>query len=160
MNMFLILVFLVLVKALLYRMWKINLVMYAHHLIIGLLYLYLLSPKFMKCLYLISVLITFGFTKGLCCAKAIFTLRTTIDYFNGCGSSIYAVSLDIYKAFDTVNHYKLMCSLTKVGFPKYLVAMLNIWYSNLEIVVRWNMSLSNTLSVRSGVRQGIILSPS
>ena len=84
-------------------------------------------------------------------------LRTTIDYFTGRGSSIYDDSLDISKAFDTVNHYKLMCSLMKVDFPKCFVAMLNIWYSNLEIVVRWNMSLSNTLSVRSGVRQVVFL---
>ena len=58
------------------------------------------------------------------------------------------------------NHYTLMCSLMKVDFPKCLVAMLNIWYSNLEIVVRWNLSLSNTLTVHSSVRQGSILSPS
>ena len=70
------------------------------------------------------------------------------------------ISLDISKAFDTMNHYKLMCSLMKVDFPTYFVAMLNIWYSNLEIVVRWNMYLSKTLSVRSGVRQGSIISSS
>ena len=102
----------------------------------------------------------FGFKNGLGCANAIFTLKTTTDYFTGRGSSIYAASLDISKAFDTVNHYKLMCSLMKVVFPKCLVAMLIVWYSNLEIVVRWNMYLSNTLSARSGVRQGRILSPS
>ena len=102
----------------------------------------------------------FEFKKGLGCANAIFTLSTTIDYFTGRGSSIYAASLDISEAFDIVNHHKLMCFPMKVHFPKCFVAMLNIRYCNLEIVVRWNMSLSNTLTVRSGVRQGSILSPS
>ena len=50
----------------------------------------------------------FGFKKSLGCANAIFTLRTTIVYFTGHGSSIYTTSLDISKAFDTVNHYKLV----------------------------------------------------
>ena len=102
---------------------------------------------------LVSDDLQFWFKKGLGCANAIFTLRTTIDYFTGRASSIYAALRDISKAFDTVNHYKFMCSLMKVDFAKCFVAMLNIWYSNLEIVVRWNMSLSNTLPVRSGVRQ-------
>ena len=106
---------------------------------------------------LVSDDLQFVFKKGLVCAYAIFKLRTTIDYFTGRGSSVYAASLDISKVFDTVNHYKLMCSLMKVDFPKCFVAMLNVWYSNLEIVVRWNMSLSHTLYVRSGVRQGSIL---
>ena len=79
----------------------------------------------------------FGFKKGLGCANAILTLRTTIDYFTGRGSSIYAASLDISKAFDTVNHYKLMCSLVKVDFPKCLVAMLNIIYGT----VSWRLLL-------------------
>ena len=85
---------------------------------------------------LVSDDLQFGFKNGLGCANAIFTLRTTIDYFTGRGSSMYAASLDISKAFDTVDHYNLMCSLMKVDFPKCFVAMLNIWYSNLEIVVR------------------------
>ena len=109
---------------------------------------------------LVSDDLQFGFKKGLGCANAIFTLRTTIYYFTGRGSSMYAASLDISKAFDTVNHYKLMHSLMKVDIPKCFVAMLNIWYSNLQIIVRCNMSLANTLYVRSGVRQGSFLSPS
>ena len=33
------------------------------------------------------------------------------------------------------------------------------WYSNLTSVVRWNSSLSYSFSVKSGVRQGGVLSP-
>ena len=63
----------------------------------------------------------FAFKKGLGCA-----LRTTIDYFTGRGSSIYAASLYINKAFDTVNCCKHKCSLIIIDFRKHLVAMLNI----------------------------------
>ena len=67
---------------------------------------------------LVSDDLHFGFKMGLSCANAIFTLRTTIDYFTGHGSSIYAASFDISKSFYTVNNYKLMCSLMKIDLSK------------------------------------------
>jgi len=33
------------------------------------------------------------------------------------GSTVYAGSLDISKAFDTVNHHKMFETLLKTGFP-------------------------------------------
>jgi hypothetical protein len=48
----------------------------------------------------------------------IFALRSTIDYFQNHGGSIFTASLDIGKAFDTVNHYKLFVSPSKTGLPK------------------------------------------
>ena len=83
----------------------------------------------------------FGFKKGLSCNNANFTLRTTIDYFTRHGSSIYAAALDISKAFNTVQHYKLFKVLVRSGLPKCLVSILLSWYCNLEICVRWNMAL-------------------
>jgi len=53
----------------------------------------------------------FGFKRNTGCPDAIFTLRFTIEHFTQCGGSVYAASLDIRKAFDRVNHYKLLCSL-------------------------------------------------
>ena len=38
--------------------------------------------------------------------------------------------------------------------------MLNMWYSNFEIVATWTMYLSNASSVRSDVRQRNTLGPS
>jgi len=59
-----------------------------------------------------------------------------------------------------VNHFQLYQTLMRQRVP---VAFLNIiinWYSKLSIVVRWNTRFSETLRVRSGVRQGGVLSPS
>ena len=53
-----------------------------------------------------------------------------------------------------------MCSRIQVEFPKCLITMQNIWYSNLEIVATWKMYISNASSVRSDVRQGNTLGPS
>ena len=63
----------------------------------------------------------FGFKKGIGCSNAIFSLRTAIEYFRKRGSTVYASVLDISKAFDNVNHYKLYTSLLTAGFPGWVV---------------------------------------
>ena len=102
----------------------------------------------------------FGFKPTLGCNNAIFTLRSTIDHFTSRGSSVYAAALDITKAFDTVHHFKLFKVLMNAGLPKCLIMLITSWYAHLEVNVRWNMTLSNTITVGSGVRQGGVLSPS
>jgi len=72
---------------------------------------------------------------------------------------VYIASLDISKAFDRVNHYKLYNSLLCAGVPVVIVDVLYNWYSKLVFAVRWNNSVSVQFSVGSGVRQGSCLSP-
>ena len=62
-----------------------------------------------------------SFKKGLGCANAIFMLQSTIDYYRDKGSSVYASALDISKAFDTVNHFKLYSTLIKSGVPVWII---------------------------------------
>ena len=74
--------------------------------------------------YLSSDELQFGFKSGLGCSEAIFTLRSTIDYFNANGSTVYVAALDISKAYDKVNHYKLFSSLISAGLPKWFIDLL------------------------------------
>ena len=96
--------------------------------------------------------VQFGFKKGLGCNNAIFSLPTAIKYFRERGSTVYASALDISKAFDSVNHYKLYISLHKAGIPIRIIALLANWYSKLVVSVRWQSSVSMPFDVRSGVR--------
>ena len=57
----------------------------------------------------------FGFKSGLSCCDAIFSLRVTVDHFISDGSSVFVATLDISKAFDSINHPKLIQSLLKAG---------------------------------------------
>jgi hypothetical protein len=59
----------------------------------------------------------FGFKKGMGCNNAIILLQETVDYFVSRGSSVFAAAVDIKKAFDRVNHFKLFTSHIKSGFP-------------------------------------------
>jgi len=110
--------------------------------------------------YLASDELQFGFKSGLGCSEAIFTLRSTIDYFNANGSTVYVAALDISKAYDKVNHYKLFYSLISAGLPKWFIDLLLCWYEKLVVTVRWNGYFSFEFCVQSGVRQGSSLSPS
>ena len=66
---------------------------------------------------LISDQLQFGFKKATCCANAIPLFRSTVDYYNSKGSTVYTATLYISKAFDLINHYKLFDSLIKAGIP-------------------------------------------
>jgi hypothetical protein len=50
-----------------------------------------------------------------------------MNYFQNHGSSVFAASLDISKAFDTVNHYKFFVSISKTGLPKNCLVLLVNW---------------------------------
>ena len=87
----------------------------------------------------------FGFKDKIGTADAIFTLKSTTKHFTDRGSSIQISSLDIRKASDRVNHFKLYKSLLEVGVPVIIVDVICNWYSKLYYAVRWNGQLSVVL---------------
>jgi len=110
--------------------------------------------------HLLTDNLQFGFKPKSGCSNTIFALRSTIDYFRDRGSTIYAVLLDIRKAFDRVNHLKLFESLKNTGLPSCILIILTNWYSKLTVAVRWKNALSTSFGVSCGVRQESSLSPS
>jgi len=86
--------------------------------------------------------------------------NNVVEYFNVRGSSVLATALDITKAFDTVKHSLLFRSLIQAGVPTWIVLLIVNWYSKLSVAVRWNGAISRYFAVKSGVRQGSILTPS
>jgi len=70
--------------------------------------------------YLLTDDLQVGFKAKSGCANALFALRMSIDYFRDRHSrpTVYAASLDIRKAFDSVNHFKLFHSISDTGIPK------------------------------------------
>jgi len=101
----------------------------------------------------------FGFKKQHSCSHALFVLNQIVKYFSVHGSSVYLASLDASKAFDRVNHVKLFKMLIQRGLPANVVRIMIDWYGKTCSVVKWNNILSREVCVRSGIRQGGILSP-
>jgi len=101
----------------------------------------------------------FGFVPSGGCEKAVFVVRSVCEYFLEHGSSIYLASLDISKAYDSINHYSLFIKLMKIKLPRSVIELLIYWYSKLECVVKWCCAMSSKFSIKSGVRQGGPWSP-
>jgi hypothetical protein len=101
----------------------------------------------------------FGFVKGGGCDKSIFTVQNTVNYFLKRKSNVYMVTLDASAAFDRINTYALLSKLLDRGVPYGIVRVLFSWYNVSHACVRMNGHNTDTIDIRSGVKQGGIMSP-
>lgn len=69
------------------------------------------------------------------------------------------ICIDFAKAFDVVNHTKLLFKLRKMGFSDEILNWIGAYLSNRKQAVRIDGSFSATLDVFSGVPQGSVLGP-
>jgi hypothetical protein len=99
-----------------------------------------------------------GFTVGGGCEKALFIVKTVTEYFNAYSSSVFFASLDLSKAYDRVNHCKLVNKLYEANVPHDIVLLFYYWFQNLYCVVEWEHVRSKQFKMLSGVRQGGICS--
>ena len=101
----------------------------------------------------------FGYKRRHSISHAIFSVKSCIDYFTSRGSSVIAAFLDCSKGFDKIDHNAIFIKLMNRNVPLCFLNVIIYWYSNLSSSVKWNSALSYTFPVRSGVRQGGVLSP-
>jgi hypothetical protein len=101
----------------------------------------------------------FAFKKGFGCAHAIYSVNKIVNYFTSLNSTVNLCSVDISKAFDKVNYYKLFSKMMDRNVPKNCILVLACWYEKSIISVRWGNSFSYFVTLEAGVRQGSILSP-
>ena len=101
----------------------------------------------------------FGFKRKLSTSLAIHCLKESINYYTSNGSNVYCSFLDASKAFDRLVHAGLFLKLLKRRVPLIFLNIIMMWYSDLKCRVRWGDTLSEWFSVKSGVRQGGVLSP-
>ena len=102
----------------------------------------------------------FGFKKGIGCAECSHVVQEAIDYYLSNGTnSMLACALDLSKAYDRVSHYGLFCKLIKRGIPVAVVKLIEGWYTDQTLRVKWGGQLSEPVHVSNGVRQGGVLSP-
>ena len=63
----------------------------------------------------------FGFKKGLSCSHAIYLIRSIIDEYVAGGFTVNVCALDLYKAFDRMNHFALFIKLVNRNTPVNLL---------------------------------------
>ena len=73
--------------------------------------------------------------------------------------NIYFYFIDYTKAFDCVDHNKLLKILEEMGMPDNLTCLLRYLYAGQETTVRTGHGTTDWFQIGKGVRQGCILSP-
>ena len=100
-----------------------------------------------------------GFRGGRSCVDQIFVLRTIIEQSLEWNSSLYVNFIDFEKAFDSVHHATLWSILRSYGFPEKVINILSSMYADNRCCVRHGGLHSEWFQVKSGVRQGCVISP-
>ena len=101
----------------------------------------------------------FGYQENTSTSMCTWLVVETVEYYLRHGSNIYACVMDMTKAFDNVKHSTLFRKLDEKGIPPIVLRLLVKMYDTQEANVRWNNNLSDTFSLRNGVKQGAVLSP-
>ena len=102
-----------------------------------------------------------GFTKSFSIDDNLLALTLLLERVHEYNLKLWAVSLDLSKAFDRVNWNKLWEALESQHLPTHLIdALRNIYSEQYGIVKSNNQSCSNAFRIKRGVKQGCPLSPS
>ena len=109
--------------------------------------------------HLASHYLQFGFKREHSTDLCLFAFKEIVNYYTSNGGPMYVCFLDASKAFDRVNHFKLIQKLIDRKLPLYIVRLIYFWYRNQMFCVRWGNLTSDWFSVTNGVRQGGVLSP-
>ena len=100
-----------------------------------------------------------GFRRGKSCIDHIFTLRQILEQSTEWNSMIYIAFIDFEKVFDSLHRESLWRILRHYGIPQKMVNVIKILYTDVQCQVACNSHMSDSFSIKSGVKQGCILSP-
>lgn len=101
----------------------------------------------------------FGFKKHLSCNHAIYCVKNVIEHYTRNGTTVNMCSIDLSKAFDKMNQYAVLLKLMDRKVPKELIHILLLWFHSSYTCVKWGKVYSALFPLKSGVRQGGVLSP-
>ena len=73
--------------------------------------------------------------------------------------NIYFCFIDYAKAFDCVDHNKLLKILQEMGIPDHLTCLLRNLYAGHEAIVRTGHGTTDWFQIRKGVHLGYVFSP-
>ena len=101
-----------------------------------------------------------GFRKGRGTRDQIANICWIIEKAREFKKNIYFCFIDHLKAFDCVDHNKLLNILKEMGIPDHLTCLLRNLYAGQEATFRTGHGTIDWFQIGKGVCQGCILSPS
>ena len=100
----------------------------------------------------------YGFMPNRSTSHAIYILRRIQDYAEIKGAQLSIAFLDWEKAFDKIQHDKLIIALQRLGFSDQYTDVIADCYSQPQFYVKDEFSCSDTKTQSWGIRQGCPLS--
>ncbi|KAI8484441.1 hypothetical protein Bbelb_378740 [Branchiostoma belcheri] len=100
-----------------------------------------------------------GFRKNRSCVDQIATLRIIVEQSLEWNSPLYINFIDFEKAFDSVDRETLWKLMRHYGIPQKIISIIKGTYKDMTCRVSHAGQLSDSFEVRTGVRQGCLLSP-
>jgi hypothetical protein len=100
-----------------------------------------------------------GFRQDRSCTDHIATLRIIIEQSIEWQSPLYTTFVDFEKAFDSVDRETIWKLMQHYGIPPKLVSIIQQLYEDSSCQIIHNRKLTNSFVVKTGVRQGCMLSP-
>ena len=100
-----------------------------------------------------------GFRKDRSCIDQIATLRIIVEQTIEWSSPLYLLFVDFEKAFDSVDREAMLRILRHYGIPDKIINMLKVQYRGFTCQVLHGGTMTEPIEVKTGVRQGCLLSP-
>ena len=100
-----------------------------------------------------------GFRNNKSCSDAIFTLRRIIESTLEYQNNLVINFIDFQKAFDSVNRKCMWKIVSAYNIPDKFVNIMKSFYNNSRCCLRLGTNFSDLFEIKTGVRQGCILSP-
>ena len=101
----------------------------------------------------------FGFKKDHSTNQCSFVVREVIQYYNNKNTDVHVMLLDASQAFDRVQYATLFKLLCNRGLCPVVTRLLLNLYTHQIMCVNWINTLSEPFTIKNGVKQGGVLSP-
>ena len=99
-----------------------------------------------------------GFRKDRSCIDQIATLRIIVEQTIEWSSPLYLLFVDFEKAFNSLDREAMWRILRHYGIPNKIINMLKVQYQGFTCQVLLGGTMTEPIEVRTGVRQGCLLS--
>ena len=101
----------------------------------------------------------YGFRPSKSTSHAIYLIRRIQDFAESKAAKLSIALLDWEKAFDKIQHDKLLVALSRLGFSQHYIDVIADCYRKPTFYVKDDFATSTIKEQRSGIRQGCPLSP-